>query len=465
MTYAISAALVGDLNNPNPDALRWALTQHQNEIERLEKLDKYYRGEHKKTPEGKDKTVINHAKYIADLNVGFTVGIPVSYSAEKDVQGLDIVTDKFRDMDIVTHDSELEKSLSVFGRAYELHYLKKIDNVTTAPMVKQLDPRNAFVVVDDTVDETPLFGVYYFKMQTLNGISGNYKVFVYTSTDVLEYETTAPSLIGDTPVITPHRYGMVPLVEFINNQEEQGDFEQVLGSIDDYNTLQTDRVQDKEKFVRAILAVYGTYLTGDDGEPLTEIPELIQLPAKGDGAAIEYIVNSFDETQVQVLVDSTANDIHKISFTPNLNDEKFAGNVSGEAMKYKLFGLLQLLATKQRYLQRGIKQRLRLLENILQIQNYQVKNLARAKIIFKPNLPANLTEIIQNIAASQGFVPLAISLGWLPDVDSPAEVIKMLDAEKAKNADAQQKMLGGQVQDVNTDSEVTADDEAGPTTD
>lgn len=66
------------------------------------------------------------------------------------------------------------------------------------------------------------------------------------------------------------------------------------------------------------------------------------------------LVNTFDENGVQVLADALIDDFHKTSYVPNLNDENFSGNVSGEAMKYKLFGLLLVLATKIGYMEDGL---------------------------------------------------------------------------------------------------------------
>ena len=40
-------------------------------------------------------------------------------------------------------------------------------------------------------------------------------------------------------------------------------------------------------------------------------------------------------------------DIHKFAQIPNLTDESFAGNVSGEAMKYKLMGLENIVSVKE----------------------------------------------------------------------------------------------------------------------
>lgn len=69
--------------------------------------------------------MVNHAKYITDMNVGFMTGNPVKYVAEKG-KNIDDILEVFNQIDIHKHDIELEKDLSVFGYGYELLYLKRL---------------------------------------------------------------------------------------------------------------------------------------------------------------------------------------------------------------------------------------------------------------------------------------------------------------------------------------------------
>lgn len=53
--------------------------------------------------------------------------------------------------------------------------------------------------------------------------------------------------------------------------------------------------------------------------------------------------------------------------TPNMKDDNFSGTQSGEAMKYKLFGLEQRTKTKEGLFTKGLRRRAKLLETILKI--------------------------------------------------------------------------------------------------
>lgn len=84
------------------------------------------------------------------MNVGFMVGNPVAYSSSNNI---DQLTDAYTKVDIVSHDTELEKDLSVFGIGYELVYLKQDTKTNkTYPDIKCIDPRGIFLVTDDTID-------------------------------------------------------------------------------------------------------------------------------------------------------------------------------------------------------------------------------------------------------------------------------------------------------------------------
>lgn len=48
----------------------------------------------------------------------------------------------------------------------------------------------------------------------------------------------------------------MPIIEYKNNKEGFGDFEQQITLIDAYNTLMSDRVNDKDQFIDALLILY-----------------------------------------------------------------------------------------------------------------------------------------------------------------------------------------------------------------
>ena len=112
-------------------------------------------------------------------------------------------------------------------------------------------------------------------------------------------------------------------------------------------------------------------------------------------------------------------------------------------MKYKLFGLLNLLATKTRYFTDGLRKRLRLLQNILAVRG-QMADVTGCSIKITPNIPVNLSEAVSNVVAADGHIPREIAYSWLPDIDDPKEVNEMMQEQTAQSIkNQQQAMLAG----------------------
>lgn len=129
-------------------------------------------------------------------------------------------------------------------------------------------------------------------------------------------------------------------------------------------------------------------------------------------------------------------------------------------MKYKLFGLLLAISTKIGYMEDGLIERLRLLANIIAVKD-AVVDVEDTKITFKPNLPINRKDVIEQIRDSQEFVPLLISLGWLDDIDDPEETLKLLGEQKVKEIELQKKAMGVMNEHSHSDSEEDDDDDTG----
>lgn len=474
----IDRKFIEDINNPSLEVLQYALKQHTEMISHFERLSNYYDGMHDILSREKDseidlvEVVVNNAKYITDVTTGFAFGNPISYAPQKPdgsekVQSIDELTLALDKMNIKMHDREMGKDLSVYGVAYEVQYLTEQTKMTGSnewtsvlvPKIACIDPRGMFVVKDTTIDAETLFACRVVKVMDLNDSEESIRLEVYTQKQIIVYTAKDTTLEGMIEVDRkPHYYGDVPVVEYRNNEERQGDFEQALSIIDALNVLTTDRVNDKQAFINAVLVFYGFNIQEDDDDELggpISVGGDLAVAAPLD-ARVEYLTKTLNEGDTQVLADALEDALHKVTFVPNLNDEKFGGTISGEAMKYKLFGLLQLLVIKIGYYENGVRQRIRLLTNYLATKQVFIDPDA-IKISFKANLPVNKKEIIEMISMSRDFIPLLVSLGWLDDVDNPAEIVEMLDEQKENEIARSQRALG--MSHHNIDDEPNEDEE------
>lgn len=438
MTITLDRELMQD-GIPTPEILEYCIKQHQGTLARLNKLSDYYDGKQDISNRTfgnpnipNHKIVANHAKYIVDIATGFLVGNPIAYSGSQ----VDKILDEYSRMDIVSHDTELEKDLSVFGIGYELMYLAPVDEGDTEIRIKSIDPRGIFVVTDDTVDKNPLFGVHYQQRFKLDGSLNYYLINVYTEDKIYTYHAKGLSK-GQMTLFeeSEHYFGAVPVVEYRNNEERQGDFEQQISQFDAYNLLQSDRINESEQRVNSILFIKG-FTLGEDNLTHDSIIETTEKDSD-----LKWLIKEIKEADNEVLRQSLLDDIHKFSYIPSMTDEHFAGNVSGEAMKYKLFGLLQLLSIKTRYMSKSLRKRLELMRNILNTKGSNI-DISDVKITFKPNLPINTNDLASIINQLKGILPLETLIGWLPDIDDPAEQLQKLEEEQSKSIQNQQQALG-----------------------
>lgn len=438
MTITLDKELMPD-GIPTPEILEYCIKQHQGTLARLNKLSDYYDGKQDISNRTfgnpnipNHKIVANHAKYIVDIATGFLVGNPIAYSGSQ----VDKILDEYSRMDIISHDTELEKDLSVFGIGYELMYLAPVDEGDTEIRIKSIDPRGIFVVTDDTVDKNPLFGVHYQQRFKLDGSLNYYLINVYTEDKIFTYHAKGLSK-GQMTLFeeSEHYFGAVPVVEYRNNEERQGDFEQQISQFDAYNLLQSDRINESEQRVNSILFIKG-FTLGEDNLTHDSIIETTEKDSD-----LKWLIKEIKEADNEVLRQSLLDDIHKFSYIPSMTDEHFAGNVSGEAMKYKLFGLLQLLSIKTRYMSKSLRKRLELMRNILNTKGSNI-DISDVKITFKPNLPINTNDLASIINQLKGILPLETLIGWLPDIDDPAEQLQKLEEEQSKSIQNQQQALG-----------------------
>ncbi|MDK6256913.1 phage portal protein, partial [Escherichia coli] len=82
----------------------------------------------------------------------------------------------------------------------------------------------------------------------------------------------------------------------------------------------------------------------------------------------KYLVKRYDAEGAEKYKDRLVDDILRFTFTPDSNDDSFAGNRSGESMKYKLMASDNLRAEQERMFKTGIMRRLRLVSNIWSIR-------------------------------------------------------------------------------------------------
>lgn len=449
---------------PQTDTLEAILRKHDHQRERLERLHGVYAREHSIMRRTRLKGLPNNRLvhdlpgYIATMAAGYLVGNPVRYTAaEGQEEAFTPVLEAYEAASVESVDAELAMDAAVYGKAAEVCYA----DAEARPRVAQLDARSAFVVYDDTVEHAPLLGITRRDTFDARLERTGEEVTLYTDRLIVHMRRTSRETPRET-MREAHYFGGVPVVEYWNNAREEGDFEPVMGLIDAYDTLQSDRVNDKQQFTDAVFVLKGVGALGvDDTEeetvdadgtataagaagkeaedPSVRLRRTRTLFLPGDGADAQFVTKPDAESGNELLRMSLKSDIHKLCLVPDLTDEQFAGNVSGVAMRFKLLGLEQLTKIKERWFREGLRTRLRLFCAFLARKGTAALNAEKVQITFSRSLPVNDLEIAQTLATYQGMVPEKLLLAQVPFVEDAEAAGKLLNRERAEAAGRQRE--------------------------
>lgn len=392
------------------------------------KLKRYYEGRHdilykkgRKNDAANNKIVNNYCSYITNLSASFFLGTPISYktTAEKEKE-LNTLLEIFRYNDESAHNLNLAEESSITGEAYEILYIDADANIrfTTIPS------EEIILVCDSTLEENVICAIRYFRIYDLNQVTYSEFVDVYDANKISHYSYNgAMKLLEEQE----HYFGDVPIVEYPNNHQHRGDFEDVLTLVDAYNLAQSLTLDDLADFTDAFLVLKG--MGGTTGEDVQELRQSKSI-LLDDGGAAEWLIKNINDTYVENFKTRIQRDIHKFSQAPDMSDNNFAGNTSGIAIKYKLIGLEQIRSRKEREFKKGLQRRIELIANILKLKNQAVIDFRDINIQFTANIPANILEQAQIVNQLDGVVSQKTLLGLLPFVENPVEEIEELQSER-----------------------------------
>ncbi len=415
-----------------PDVIKSLIDSHKKEITRLDLLDSYYRSNapimkrRKNDPtKSNNKLVTNYARYITTMSTGYFVGIPIQTRC-KDENLLDRLTAIFKYNDEPDLNTTLATNNSKYGYSYELHYMDEQGRNRMAAV----NPREIIYITDNTLNDEPTAAIRYFEIK--DAVDDNKKIYsieVYTKDSILYY-----SMDGDSVTLIDeqqHPFKDIPIIRYINNADETGDYEPVLTLIDAYDKIQSDTANDFEELTDSFLSVSGVTLEPEQALKLKEMKVFNFPDANGK---VEFVTKSVNDSALENFKTRLDKDIHKNSYTPNMSDENFVGNSSGVSMAYKLQGLEFLTGVKEQKFKKGLFRRVELLSNVLNIRTNQQMNFTDVEFIFTRNNPQNLVEIVEMATDLTGIISNETQLDLLPMVDKDQE-LRRLEQEKKQQSE------------------------------
>lgn len=374
-----------------------------------------------------DNIIINHCKYITDTITAYVFSKPIQYNN---------ISKNFADNMILTdedsHNYELGKQVSIFGNSHELIYIDEDNTIRLAV----LSPINCFVVYDNAIIPKPIAAIYFNQEFNINGEPSGYSVLVYSTDNIYQLQGKELDKLAVVN-IEPHYFKRVPVIEYKNNEENIGDFRDVVGLAKAYEQLQSNRCKDKQQFVDRLLVLTNTSLGDTQAEferskKILKEGGILELNGEGNNVTAQFISQTFCENEVEVLRKSIENDIFRMARIPNLADENFGNTASGISLKYKLFGTETLAGTKERYFKKGLRERINIINNIYNLKNTGM-NLPDVDIIMERNMPIGLDERLAELQATEGLLSLETRLSRYDAELDVNEEVRRLNKEKQDN--------------------------------
>ena len=401
------------------------IQRHRATVSRYKTLRKMYIGEHSildetyraDTWKPNNKLVANYAKYIVDTFNGYFMGIPVATSHDTDsVNEYINFIEGYNDID--DNNAELSKLCDIYGHGFEIIFADEEAQIG----IKAVDPREGFIIYDNSIRAKTLFGVRY-KVNSQNEIEGS-----ISDDTQIQYFDNKNGKMKYTEAI-PHYFGRVPMVEYLENEERLGAFESVETLINAYNKAISEKANDVDYFADAYMKILGARLDNGTMEEIKKNRIINMIGPDTRQLIVEFMEKPNADVTQENLIERLENLIFTISMVANINDMNF-GTSSGIALKYKLQSMSNLANTKERKFVKGFSQRYRIIANYPQAK-ITPEDVATLHYSFTRNVPNNLAEEAETAIKLQQVVSDETTLRTLSIVDNAR-----LELERIKEEDS-----------------------------
>jgi len=358
---------------------------------------------------------------IVDTKVGYFSGIPISRSVVGESNFEHIVTEWDKDQDIADKDSATVKMAAITGIAYRLLYVDKNDE---AHVVNLDHTKERIVVLSKTSPSQPEYAIRnYTAVELVDGNVADVEYLeFYDDSQIYTYRKTD----GDWREysVVSHLFDGCPLFAVPNNDELQSDYAKVLPAIDAYNRTISDASDEIESNRLAYLILRGAQF-GEEGQEKDSI-----LYAFNDGDGAEYLTKDVNDTMIENHLNRLEKNIYKDAKSVDFSDEKFAGNASGVALKYKNQGLENKVSAFERKFESFLRYQYMLLNKFWSKTNaYGVRAeedmYRELEFTFKRNIPEDLLEAADIQQKLNGVVSTRERLRhFVSDVDRELEELE-----------------------------------------
>lgn len=371
-----------------------------------QRLYDYYRGEQSvdkgETVRGRPDNRLRapFPRYITEVHTGYFLGLPptVAYGGAAGARYAALS----RELDLPHLYFDLGRDLSICGAGFALVRAER-----GGVKVCRCDPCGCFAIRSGDAGAPLLAAVRLFASGR-----GETRGVLYTAERLVPFVWDGTGVtLGAAEENLLHT---IPLLPFYNNCQGVGDFEMVTGLVDAYNVLLSGALDDMQSVANAFLALYGMQGTTQRDIEQANRSRILSL---SEGGRAEFVVKNLNHEALGQLEVNLRRSILQLSMTPDLCDEHFAGNSSGVALQYKLWGIEQVRAAKERTFTDGLRALLAVLTEGERLLGRSV-DLTGGEVTFYKNLPqdnAALAETLLSLSPLLSRQTILENLPWVAD--------------------------------------------------
>ena len=371
-----------------------------------QRLYDYYRGEQSvdkgETVRGRPDNRLRapFPRYITEVHTGYFLGLPptVAYGGAAGARYAALS----RELDLPHLYFDLGRDLSICGAGFALVWAER-----GGVKVCRCDPCGCFAIRSGDAGAPLLAAVRLFASGR-----GETRGVLYTAERLVPFVWDGTGVtLGAAEENLLHTITLLP---FYNNCQGVGDFEMVTGLVDAYNVLLSGALDDMQSVANAFLALYGMQGTTQRDIEQANRSRILSL---SEGGRAEFVVKNLNHEALGQLEVNLRRSILQLSMTPDLCDEHFAGNSSGVALQYKLWGIEQVRAAKERTFTDGLRALLAVLTEGERLLGRSV-DLTGGEVTFYKNLPqdnAALAETLLSLSPLLSRQTILENLPWVAD--------------------------------------------------
>ena len=352
-------------------------------------------------------------RYITEVHTGYFLGLPPTLDFPREADGAAYAAlSASLGLDHLLFD--VARDASVCGMGFVLVWLER-----SGLHACRCDPLTCFAIRSGGAG-APLLGT----VRLIQGADGATGGILYQPGCQRLFAWDGRRIILDDP--EESLFPEVPLIPFANNCQGTGDFELVTDLVDAYNLLLSGAMDDMQSVANAFLALYGMLGTTQGDIDEANRTRVLSL---SEGGRAEFVVKDLNHEALGQLETNLRRSILQLSMTPDLSDDSFAGNTSGVALQYKLWGIEQVRSAKERSFRPSLRALLSALSGGLSTLGTPA-DLTSGRPTFYKNLPQDQAAQAEALLSLAPVLSRRTILEHLPWVADPEEELRRIEKEE-----------------------------------